>query len=368
MPPYEKETDEIALEGDLRRFRPEEVLQFIGTSEKTGILEVRAKPMDLEVHFRDGRIVFSRAELRGTHDASGAIFVRTGVVTEENLAYALDLQKRSLKRLGTILVELGYATPTQVGDVLRLQVQEDALKLLKLSEGPFTFRTVAVSEEPYLPPIPVEQMLLDCLRLLDEWPTIAGDLPSFDAVPKLTDQTGELLAHGADNPLERGEMILYELIDGARTLREVIDRSRLGDLEGAKAITALISRGYVVVEQRRGSFSVPGTFLNRAWGFVVATALLGILVGGTWLLGGAPHATPTLPTPGMTLPPLDRARVEDALEAYRLAYGHYPDRIVQLVEDGLLPLSALPEPLRYAGAYVREGDDYRLDPRIESAP
>lgn len=358
MAPFEKENAGIALEGDLKRIRPEEILQFIGVSEKTGVLSVEAKEVEIEVHFRMGRIVASKAQPRGAADISGQIFVRTGVLDEENLAYALDVQRRSLKRLGTILVELGYATNEQVGEVLSLQVHEDVLKFMKLAEGPFRFRAVAVEEERFTPPVPVEQVLLDCLRVNDEWRTLAGEVPPFSAVPKITDASGELFTNPDAEPLSRGETVLYDLIDGSRTLRQVVDLSRLGDLEGAKAVTRLIARGYVVVQEPARHFALLRGFLGRAAGPVLALALLTGLLGAAyavqrvarWSQGGAAGLAPA------EISALNAARVENCLEIFRLVHGVYPDGLDAIVESGCAARGETPETLRYA----REGDGYTL--------
>ncbi|HXH88914.1 MAG TPA: GspE/PulE family protein [Gaiellaceae bacterium] len=53
--------------------------------------------------------------------AVGALLLRDGVLTVEQLEAALDEKNRSTKRLGEILVDRGYVTPTQVSRVLAEQ-------------------------------------------------------------------------------------------------------------------------------------------------------------------------------------------------------------------------------------------------------
>jgi len=361
----ENDKTEVALEGDLKRFRPEEVLQFLGTGEKMGVLTVDAKVMELEIGFRDGRIVYTRATPRGDMDYAGRIFVRAGIVDEQALAYALEVQRRSLKRLGTILVELGYAKPAEVTRVLGVQMHEDLLKFLKLPEGPFHFRTMLVETEPYADPVPVEHALLECLRVLDEWPTIAGDLPSFTAIPRLTDRSADRFAGDDADPLSRGEQVVFDLIDGERTLGEVIECSMLGELEGAKAVTSLISRGYVVVEDARFSFALPTGLAGRAIATATATALIALVLAGSFALRPLTSGAPSIYDNGAAvLTPLARTRVENALEVYRLVHGVYPRSLTQLVDRGVMPESAFPEALRRVSAYERTDGGYRLDPAL----
>ncbi|MCA9773901.1 MAG: DUF4388 domain-containing protein [Myxococcales bacterium] len=355
MSTFETDKSSVGLEGDLARFRPEEILQFIGTSEKTGILVIDAKPIELQFSFVDGRIASTRASERGEADISGQIFVRAGIISPSDLEYALDIQRQTLKRLGAILVELAMATWEQVAEALALQIKEDVLRLLRLSEGPFHFRTVPVEAEPNLAPVAVEHILLDCLRVMDEWPTISGDLPAFTAIPTWTDLGGE----GAAG-LAREELELYEQIDGHRTLREVIDRSRLGDLEGAKAIAQLIARGYVVVHDPDRRIVDFGARLKRAAGFALgATVLLALAALSTipriagWE-GSSATGRSLLPTA------LDQSRLEYSLETFKLVYGDYPQRLDQLATAGLYPEDGLSGALRNPSVYQVTEDAYAL--------
>src|SRR5512145_1285262 len=52
----------------------------------------------------------------------GQLLVEAGIITPDQLAAALDLQKRDPRRLGTLLVEAGYLNETQLTQVLSQQL------------------------------------------------------------------------------------------------------------------------------------------------------------------------------------------------------------------------------------------------------
>jgi len=346
------------LEGDLERFRPDEVLQFISTGEKTGVLSVTARDIQLQISFKGGHIVGTRCRRRQGENLSGQLFVRMGVLSPAQLDYALEEQRRSLRYLGVVLQDLGYATREQIEEVLSVQAQEDILRFLRLTEGPFNFHPTDVHTEPGRVPIHVEHLLLDCLRVLDE---SSGDLPAMGAVPELNCDVDRLVVSPEADTLSRQEKTVLQLIDGQRNVREILDDSRLGDMVGAQVLSALCARGYAKLPEKaerkrlRFRFS-PTEDFRHALGLIAIAAMLVAALGAR--ISGDPRGVAPFPTEEVRA--LDLARVEYALEAFRLVYGRYPSELRQLVDASLLPEEALPPRLLLAGAYRAGEDEYTL--------
>ncbi len=51
----------------------------------------------------------------------GELCVNSGLVSEKQVAYALELQKQSKKRLGEIMIELGYIKIEELNLMLSVQ-------------------------------------------------------------------------------------------------------------------------------------------------------------------------------------------------------------------------------------------------------
>src|ERR1700755_2191922 len=93
----------MALKGTLKDFGIADILQLIGQQQKTGTLHLKNKDQAVDISFREGSIV--RAESTGRKkNLIGAMLVRAELITEAQLEQALETQRRTLKRLGDVLV------------------------------------------------------------------------------------------------------------------------------------------------------------------------------------------------------------------------------------------------------------------------
>ncbi|MCF0145401.1 MAG: Flp pilus assembly complex ATPase component TadA, partial [Eubacterium sp.] len=70
------------------------------------------------------------------HKRLGDMLISLGVITEEQLLQALDLQKEQKKRLGEVLVDNGIVTEGQLIETLRLQLGVDYIDLTKTDIDP----------------------------------------------------------------------------------------------------------------------------------------------------------------------------------------------------------------------------------------
>ncbi|HEX8114874.1 MAG TPA: DUF4388 domain-containing protein, partial [Kofleriaceae bacterium] len=115
-----------------------------------------------------------------------------------------------------------------------LQGEDAVYRLLTWSEGEFevVFRTVRRRE---VITMSSQALLMEGMRRLDEWSRL------FEQLPPLTHRfevdTIELAARLGDVPDDNNRIL--RLVDGKRTLLEVIDASDIGDLECMQAISRL---------------------------------------------------------------------------------------------------------------------------------
>ncbi|MBA3541015.1 MAG: DUF4388 domain-containing protein [Deltaproteobacteria bacterium] len=115
-----------------------------------------------------------------------------------------------------------------------LQGEDAVYRLLTWSEGEFevVFRTVRRRE---VIQTSSQGLLMEGMRRLDEWSRILEQLPPL--THRFEVDTGELAARLGDVPDDNNRIL--RLIDGKRTLLEVIDASDVGDLECLQAIARL---------------------------------------------------------------------------------------------------------------------------------
>ena len=127
-----------------------------------------------------------------------------------------------------------------------LQGEDAVYRLLTWSEGEFevVFRTVRRRE---VITTSSQGLLMEGMRRLDEWSRLLEQLPPL--THRFEIDTAELAARLGDVPDDNNRIL--RLIDGKRTLLEVIDASDFGDLECLQAIVAAVLRGHAARSRSR---------------------------------------------------------------------------------------------------------------------
>lgn len=352
----------VALHGNLRDFGIGEVFQLIGQQRKTGVLSVRGGSGEVELRFDQGRIV--SASPVGVHEqaALGEMLVRCGLLTRERLLELERERENSLLRLDRLLAERGVLPREQIEEIEDLLTRETLFDLLRWTEGSFHFvsRPIPHDRDPQAL-LAAEQILMDGLRMVDEWRSLAGELPPESAVLR---RRGSLEDYrharaGADPRRVAEEERVLLLVDGRLSVRRIIDLSRLGSFECARILAALQRDGWIeaTAPPRSGSHEASRRDKVRTRrAFASALALAALAALAVWVHLGDPPPSPARPALAPT--PLEAARVRfdtqrmrNLAEAYRFARGEWPsepDALRRWVESRHPSLAPEERPYYYA--------------------
>jgi hypothetical protein len=230
----------MPLQGNIESFGVSEIFQLISQQGKTGTLEIQTPHGLARLRFLEGNLLEAWPDKRTPAEYIGSLLVRSGLVTAAQLAQALDAQRQSLRRLGDILLRMGAVRIADFQGVLALQHRETAYRLLQLRRGSFRFVPGPVeAEEGVSVPMDVGELLMEGFRQLDEWPKLLERVPSEKQVYGRVAETPEAI------DLNRAESRVYQLVDGTLTVREVVDRARLGEFVGWEALAHLCEKGLI---------------------------------------------------------------------------------------------------------------------------
>ncbi|HTO52065.1 MAG TPA: DUF4388 domain-containing protein [Myxococcota bacterium] len=355
----------MSLQGILADFPVADVFQLIAQQRKTGVLEIERKSRTLLVFFLEGQVLSARPSETRPDGSLAGYLLRAGALSDATLAEARKHQEQSLEPLVPTLLKHNMVARADLEQVAKLATGETIFELFLWDEGRFAFRAEDVQAGPVDKPVPAEMVLLDALRMRDEWVSIQGWLPDLSVVvvpnmdvegfrAKRAGIEASSGVSGAD--LEK----LFTLANGRLAARRVIDLSRLGTFQGARGVVALIRNGSLRPEQRE-SEPDERTETKADRPPIAALALLvvsAVLAVALFLTKPPPH--PGRPLPSDPVAELREGaateRIQAALEAHRWARGQYPDSLDALHDDGAL-LAAVPLD-RYS--YQRSPDGYRL--------
>ncbi len=235
----------MALEGSLESFGIGEIFQLIATQNKTGVLEIETTGKPARIRFVKGQMLDA---FPGAHDPGrviGNMLVSSALVTQRQLDYALGVQKRSLRRIGDILIRMGAVRTNEFQELLARQRREMAYSLLRLTRGKYIFYTEEVEFEDGVDTLMnVDALLMEGSRQIDEWPSILKRIPSDGRIYKRTQAT-------IVSELTEEETIVLDLVDGVRTVKEILDRSRLGEFHAWSAMSNIYDDGLIAMGEKK---------------------------------------------------------------------------------------------------------------------
>lgn len=265
----------MALQGTLKDFSIADIFQLIGQQGKSGSLILVADAVEAQVVFDKGSVVLARFTKGHDELKLGTLLMRSGLVNRNQMAAAYEEHKKKMQSLGDVLLSRNVVTQEILGEIINLQTREALFRILQWKVGVYKFKAEEFHyNRQIVQPISTDFLLMDGFRQLDEWPGIMKVLGSFDGVFELTtqgraviadhglqDQTTEQSAGGNDEidaafaafnddkkpeaGLEENERKLLPLINGQRSIQDLIDRSRLGTFETAFRLAEFFKRSWV---------------------------------------------------------------------------------------------------------------------------
>lgn len=363
----------MALSGSIKDFGLPDIFQLIGLQRKTGTLTLKRDSEQVTVTFENGMVVASDTVGKRLEDKLGHVLVMTGRLTRERLDEALAVQKQTLQRLGHVLVQTGAMSAKDLKDALAIQVQQTLFRLFRWKEGEYNFdSTEAVDfDRENTNPMSADFILMEGIRMVDEWPIIEKKIPSLDLVfksavdPRLVDVGGgdddDMFAGmGGDAPKGGGgpaaaskirltpeEHRVYQHVDGANTVQQVVDCVGALEFEVCRTLFDLLNRNIIAPGGKgaaRTQASEEAAAASPTLGYVAIAAAVLLSLVSVGLHGSAAFGVAGL-TPALaaqvealqadtTRARLDR--VDQAIRAFALTSGAAPTSLQELVAAGLV--------------------------------
>ena len=361
-----------ALRGNLDDFAIPEIFQLIGHQRKTGLLEVSGTKGRTRVAFDGGALVWAAPVGEDEFASLAGFLVRCGLVPYPVVQAKMSESRVSARALPDLLVAEEIVEEQDIRAISDLMTRETLFALMAQVGGSFEFLAGPVDHDlPSDRLMVAEQILMDGMRMQDEWKTFAGQLPDEADVLEMlvpVDDYCARLEDGAKVDADRVRLVSH-FVNGENSFRNIIDLSRLGTFSAGRLLADLRRAGIVDVvdpayrnhRRRRGA----GIGRVMAWAkFSLAACLPLILLAGVSVGLFAKHLD-RLSGPGRSIAqrPLEdaraqfgRQRLHNLLEARRHGTGLWPHGLNFLaqadegVEGGLTPESAS------AYYYMRRGD------------
>lgn len=234
------------LSGSLDAFRLSDVFQLLTLTEKTGVLHISTGPADGRVEFLRGEIAYAVSDSR--HMPLAGRLLRGGLVTDSQLRTVVAAQRGGAPALSRVLLEEGVLDEKAFDQLLREQIQDAVFELMRLDNGTFTFDVRGEDEaetDPVRFTVPTDKVVGEGTRRLHEWPKIQEHVVSPGAIvtlaPQMPSDTGTI-------SMDADQWQLLTLVDGRRTVRDLVDLTGLGEYATCLGIAGLVASGLIEVE------------------------------------------------------------------------------------------------------------------------
>jgi hypothetical protein len=216
-----------------------EVMQMLGTQRQTGKLVINRTGDTVEVYFKNGAVVFASTNCSGSGKSAVEGLLRKACkVDEGSLQHVLRIAEMTSQPIDSILVQEKLFTPATFGECLRRYTESTVYKVIAWKQGDFFFEKAAAPEFSNPLQLKVDDLLLEGARRADEWTLIQQKIPDFTLVfEPLIANAEELTTRGMSD----SDLQVFSLINGRRTVQEIIDMLCLSEFEVAKSAFILLS-------------------------------------------------------------------------------------------------------------------------------
>ena len=129
----------MTITADLEDLNLADFMMMLAQSQKTGQLTIENGDERLKLAFRNGEIVYAAST--GVRETVGAMLVRRGLISDEQLETALEVQnaQEGVALLGQILIEMQAVSAEDLTQVVYLQFQNVIREALAWTDGVGTY-------------------------------------------------------------------------------------------------------------------------------------------------------------------------------------------------------------------------------------
>jgi curved DNA-binding protein CbpA len=235
--------EKLSISGLLRDCQMSDILLDLKKSNKTGIFEIIKGPIHKKIHIKNGDMVFATSN--EDEDRLGEFLLRVGKISLEQYSQSVNILKKTGKRQGTILVELGFLKPTDLVWAVQNQVEEIILSLFQWEDGEFLFIEGQLpTKEVITLKISTANIIYQGIKRINSFTRIKNALPPLDTVLYYSPDPINLFQ---DINLDKDDKDISSMIDGKSSIEKILSISPLDNFKTMKILYALLSTRIIEV-------------------------------------------------------------------------------------------------------------------------
>jgi hypothetical protein len=258
----------MAFKGTLKEFKVPDILQLISMQKKTGILTFNSNEGFITIIFEDGFIVGVDAFPKKLEMRVGSVLVKQEIISEEMLQRALAIQKRTGQKVGEILSAMGLIDEKTIPEALKIQATQIVLSLFTWKKGEYNFKVMDFMEDELktLKPMSADNLIMEGVQMLDEWPLIKKVIPAEDYVfepSSLGNKKIEVVSDNYDEMetsdenvlfLSETEVSLLKYVNGRNSVRDLVEMGLFTEYKIYKNLYNLVNKKLIHKKEKTENF------------------------------------------------------------------------------------------------------------------
>ncbi len=230
--------------GNLRDYELSDLLIGLKRSSKTGILKITSQNIKKVIYIRDGDPIFATSNIED--ERLGEYLLKTGRITIDAYNRSVEILKKTGKRQGAILVELGYIKAHELPGLVRAQIEDMIENTFRLFEGEWEFVEGPLpTHEVIMLKLSVGNIIFRGIMKIESLQYIRSRLPDLNSILIPSQDPYHLFQ---DISLDVNEKNILQLIDSKRTINDILKESPLKHFDTLKLIYAFLSTKMVEVK------------------------------------------------------------------------------------------------------------------------
>ncbi len=240
----------MPLIGNLRDFALHDFLYLVDRGYKTGglLLDQATTTDAAHLYFDKGKLLSVVRPHR--RERLGEMLIRLGKISPQQLAEGLQMQQVDTARpLGQLLVEQGAIGQRELQACIQQQIEESVYDLFAWREAEFKFLTgqrPAHDDVQSLVPLPVENIIMEGVRRVDELSRIRERIPSNDLLVRFVDQPQDKTANVN---MTADEWRIFARINGRTTINQIAEKTGMTAFQVSHIVFGFITAGLVEIQK-----------------------------------------------------------------------------------------------------------------------
>jgi hypothetical protein len=228
--------DNLSIHGTLAETTVPDLFRSIVRSNETAVLSLDAIGRSDTIYFYEGRLV--AAASTDPDVGLAETLLRSGELSIQQYNQALE-RLVVARRIGGLLVELGYLKPEELTRAVERQANAIVLNAIGYRTGSYTIEFLSEFPEGIIVlPLSTERLILDGVRRIEHWSLITRGVGRLDRVleqaPNADTRTFQL-------ELTEDESHVLNLVSDPQSVEDLCARSYLSNFQTLRTVWGLLA-------------------------------------------------------------------------------------------------------------------------------